>query len=180
MADVSVRPARALDVDEIARIQVETWRFSFADVLPTEALASITVAAAVDAWSPAVATPPSVKHHVLVGLEGEWTVGFTAIGPADDLQPSDPDQDATVTVGPLIVEPRWRRRGHGSRLMAAAIDHARMDGMRRAVAWLPESDTGTREFLAGAGWAADGLVRALDTGGSELREIRMQVWIESA
>jgi GNAT superfamily N-acetyltransferase len=166
-------------VDEIARIQVETWHFSYADLLPAAALAGLDVARAVQAWTPAVTSPPSSKHHVLVGLEGTWTVGFTALAPSDDLQPSDPDQEATVTVGPLIVEPRWRRRGHGSRLMAAAVDHARSDGMRRAVAWLPESDTGTKEFLAGAGWAADGLVRALDTGAGELREIRMQVWLET-
>jgi len=178
MADVSVRPARPSDVAEIARIQVETWQFSFADLLPAAALAQLDVATATQAWEPAVSAPPSPKYHVLVGMEGEWTVGFTALGPADELQPTDPA--ATVAVGPLIVEPRWRRRGHGSRLMAAAIDHARADGMVAAVAWLPESDTGTREFLAGAGWAADGLVRALDTGAGELREIRMRVALDES
>ena len=175
MADVSVRPARAGDVAEIARIQVETWQFTYADVLPAEALAGLTVGAAVAAWEPAVQAPPSRHHHVLVALEGEWTVGFTALSPADDLQPDDPDAQSTVAIGPLIVEARWRRRGHGSRLMAAAVDHARADGMTRAVAWVPESDNGTREFLVGAGWTPDGLVRALDTGAGELREQRLVV-----
>ena len=175
MADVSVRPARESDVGEIARIQVETWHFTYADVLPADALAGLTVEAATAAWQPAIVTPPTRRHHVLVANEGEWTVGFTAFGPADDLQAEDVDPDATIAVGPLIVESRWRRRGHGSRLMAAAVDLARLDGMTRAVAWVPESDTGTREFLAGAGWAPDGLIRALDTGASELREQRLAV-----
>lgn len=175
MADVSVRPARESDVGEIARIQVETWQFSYADQLPAEALAALTVEAATDAWQPAVVSPPSPRHHVLVALEGQWTVGFTAFGPADDLQPEDTDPETTIAVGPLIVEARWRRRGHGSRLMAATIDTARADAMTRAIAWVPESDQGTREFLVGAGWAADGLVRALDTGASELREQRLAV-----
>ena len=47
--------------------------------------------------------------------------------------------------------------------------------MTSAVSWIPEADTVTREFLIGAGWAPDGLVRALDTGAGELREIRLQV-----
>jgi hypothetical protein len=59
--------------------------------------------------------------------------------------------------------------------MAAAVDLAREDGMTRAITWIPEADTVTREFLIGAGWAADGLVRALDTGAGELREMRLHV-----
>ena len=173
MADVSVRPARTGDVGEIARIQVDTWHFTYAGILPEQALAGLTVDAAEAAWNPAVQSPPSVRHHVLVALEGQWTVGFTAVGPAEDLQAEDPEQSTTAAIGPLIVESRWRRRGHGSRLMAAAVDHARSDGMTRAIAWVPESDNGTREFLLGAGWSPDGLVRALDTGTGELREQRL-------
>jgi hypothetical protein len=45
--------------------------------------------------------------------------------------------------------------------------------MTRAVAWLPEGDNPSREFFVSAGWAPDGLVRALDTGAGELREIRL-------
>jgi GNAT superfamily N-acetyltransferase len=175
MADVSVRVAHAADVGEIARIQVETWHLTYADVLGAHALASLTVDAAEAAWRPAVESSPSPKHHVLVALEGQWTVGFTASGPASDLEPADVDPETTITVGPLIVEARWRRRGHGSRLMAATVDLAREDGMTRAVAWVPESDIGTREFLMGAGWSPDGLVRALDTGTGELREQRLTV-----
>lgn len=175
MADVSVRPARDADVAEIARIQLETWRHGYATILPAPVLDALTRDTARDAWAAAVAAPPSPLHHVLVAQEQEWTVGFVALAPADDLQPEDPEPSSTVAIGPLLVEPRWARRGHGSRLMAAAIEHARADGMTRAVCWIPEPDTVSREFLVGAGWAADGLARALDTGAGELREIRLHV-----
>jgi hypothetical protein len=59
--------------------------------------------------------------------------------------------------------------------MAAAVDTARADEMTRAICWIPEADTVSREFLVGAGWTPDGLVRALDTGAGELREIRLVV-----
>jgi GNAT superfamily N-acetyltransferase len=177
MADVSVRPARPDDVAEIARIQVETWRTAYVTILPAPVLAALSVESAVQAWAPAVTSPPSAQHHVLVAQEAEWTVGFTASSPAEDLETEDPDPSTTAAFGPLLVEPRWGRRGHASRLLAAAVDHARGDGMTRAIIWIPENDAATRSFLTSAGWAPDGLARALDTGAGELREIRLHVWL---
>jgi GNAT superfamily N-acetyltransferase len=173
MADVSVRPATVGDAAELGRIQLETWRTAYQDVLPETALAGLTADAAAAQWAAAIAEPPSPRHHVLVALEQQWRVGFAALGPADDLESADPEPDATAALVVLLVEPRWGRRGHGSRLLAAATDHARADGMTRVLVWLPEADSVTRDFLASAGWAPDGLVRALDTGAGELREIRL-------
>lgn len=175
MADMSVRPARPDDVAEIARIQVATWRHGYASIIPAPVLEAVTEQAASSAWSSAVTSPPSPRHHVLVAQEQQWLVGFVALGPADDLQPDDPEPSTTTAVGPLLVEPRWGRRGHASRLMAAAVEHAQAHGSTRAVMWIPEADTASREFLIGAGWEPDGLARALDTGAGELREIRLHV-----
>jgi GNAT superfamily N-acetyltransferase len=174
VADVSVRPAVPDDAAELGRIQVETWRTAYADVLPRPVLDDLSVEAAAASWSAAITTPPSGSHHVLVALEQQWRVGFVAVGPADDLEPTDPDPQTTLGVAVLLVEPRWGRRGHGSRLLAAAVDHARADGMTRAVMWIPEADTASRDFLISAGWSPDGLARGLDTGAGELREIRLR------
>jgi GNAT superfamily N-acetyltransferase len=174
VADVSVRPAVPDDAAELGRIQVETWRTAYADVLPRPVLDDLSVEAAAASWSAAITTPPSGGHHVLVALEQQWRVGFVAVGPADDLEPTDPDPQTTLGVAVLLVEPRWGRRGHGSRLLAAAVDHARADGMTRAVMWIPEADTASRDFLISAGWSPDGLARGLDTGAGELREIRLR------
>jgi GNAT superfamily N-acetyltransferase len=178
VADVSVRPAAVSDAAEIARIQLETWRTAYADVLPEPVRAGLSADAAASAWGAAITTPPTPHHHVLVAVEGSWRVGFSAFGPADDLEPEDPEPHRTLAIAPLLVEPRWGRRGHGSRLLAATVDVARADGMMRAVMWLPEADTASREFLLSAGWAPDGLVRALDTGAGELREVRLHVSLQ--
>jgi GNAT superfamily N-acetyltransferase len=177
MADVSVRPARPDDAAELGRIQVETWRTAYSEILPAAVLDGLQPADAAAAWSAAISQPPSPRHHVLVALEQEWRVGFVALGPADDLESDDPEPETTVAVAPMLVEPRWGRRGHGSRLLAAAVDHARLDGMTRAIAWIPEADQASREFLVSAGWAPDGLARALETGAGELREIRLHASI---
>jgi GNAT superfamily N-acetyltransferase len=178
VADVSVRPARSGDAGEIGRIQLDTWRTAYGSILPAPVLAGLSADGAAQVWSAAISSPPTPRHHVLVAMEGEQRVGFVALAPADDLEPEDADPDTTVAIAPILVEPRWGRRGHGSRLLAAAVDHARRDGATRAIAWIPEGDAVSREFLLSAGWAPDGLARALDTGAGELREIRLHTSLE--
>ena len=153
MADVGVRAAGADDVPEIARIQVLTWTTAYRPFLPEAVLAGLTEERAAGAWAAAVGAPP--PYRVLVAYEQDWTVGFAAIGPSgeEDASPGD----AAVAV--LLVEPRWGRRGHGSRLLAAAVDHLRADGLTRLVAWVPEGDgprppSTPRPAGSGTGWSA--------------------------
>ena len=132
---------------------------------------------AAQVWAAAIESPPSPQHRVLVALEQSWRVGFAALAPADD-DDSAVAPGHTAALAPLLVQPRWGRRGHGSRLLAAAVDHARGDGITRLVAWVLEGDTPSREFLVSAGWAPDGLARALDTGAGELREVRLHTTLQ--
>ncbi len=184
MADVGVRPARPDDCGEIGRIQVDTWRTAFERILPSAVLESLSAEGAAQTWSAAVLQPPSPRHRVLVATERQWLVGFAAFGPADPDEPApgaDPEAPEAATIADaqtdalvaLLVEPRWGRRGHGSRLLAAVTDHCTQAGTERLTMWIPEGDSVTHGFLESAGWAPDGLVRALDTGAGDLREIRL-------
>ena len=109
---------------------------------------------------------------MLVATEGGWTVGFVAAGPADVPADSPLGPEAWGEVGALLVEPRWGRRGHGGRLLAAAAEALRERGARYGLAWVPEKDDASRRFYARAGWEPDGTVRGLDTGDGVLREVR--------
>ncbi|MEX2290365.1 MAG: GNAT family N-acetyltransferase [Mycobacteriales bacterium] len=165
MADVSVRPARPEDAERVARVQLSTWRTAYGDLLPAEALDVPEVQAAA-LWLGAVESPPSPRHRLLVAMERDELVGFAASGP-------DPELDGTtVELMTLLVEPRWGRRGHGSRLVAASVEHWRGDSFTRAVAWAWERDPATRSFLASSGWEPDGMVRGLDTGPRVQRQLR--------
>ncbi|MDQ6875890.1 MAG: GNAT family N-acetyltransferase [Actinomycetota bacterium] len=172
MADVGVRTARERDVAAIAEIQLVTWRTAYRDVLPPTMLEGLTVEAIAEHWGAAVASPPSARHRVLVANEGSVTVGFAAIGPAEE---EGHDPPSTGSVSALLVEPRWGRRGHGSRLLAAGADLMRADGCRLAVTWLLEPDQISARFFRSAGWAPDGAARALDMDGRFVRELRMHV-----
>ena len=161
-ADVSVRPATPDDAPSIARVQQVTCRTAFADVLPRSVLDSWDDEAAAATWRSAVGTPPSPGHTVLVAVDAGSVVGFAATAPAE--------QARELTV--LLVEPRWGRRGHGSRLLAAVADLARTAGTSTLTTWLPEQDHVTSRFLETAGWAPEGGVRLLESGDDAVRQLR--------
>jgi L-amino acid N-acyltransferase YncA len=174
VADVAVRAARASDVPEIARIQVDTWRTAYRRFLPAGVLDALTVELATPAWAAAVDSPPSAAHHVLVATERDEIVGFTAVGPSEE-EDAAPGEAA---VAALLVEPRWGRRGHGSRLLAAAVEHLRGDAATRLVAWVPDGDRASAGFYTAAGWEQDGTVRTLEADGGTVRESRWHVSLE--
>jgi GNAT superfamily N-acetyltransferase len=179
-ADVSVRPARPDDAAEIARIQLVTWRTAYRALLPTTVLDEWDADAATASWRAAVASPPTPGHGVLVALERNTVVGFAAFGPAElaEGETGDP-AGPTAELSTLLVEPRWGRRGHGSRLLAAVADVARGGGAARLQVWLPETDSVSAGFYESAGWAPDGWARTLDTGDAEpLREIRWHALLD--
>ena len=176
MADASVRPAEPADAVEIARIQLDTWRAAYADLLPAAIFDELDVGEAELTWRQTVEQGPA---QVFVAVEGGWLVGFCAAGPAPEDETASADgspakDSATVAlVSSLLVEPRWGRRGHGGRLLAEAGKAMRAAGSTRGIAWVPEPDKATLKFYERGGWVPDGTVRTLDAGGRPLREVRL-------
>jgi GNAT superfamily N-acetyltransferase len=177
MATATVRPATVEDVDEIVRIQADTWEAAYSGLVPAEAITRLRSPEAHRAWAAAVTAGEG--HHVLVATESEWTVGFCAAAPAQAperaVAPDSPTlgPEAWAEISALLVEPRWGRRGHGGRLLATVAAHLREIGAVFGLAWVPETDAASRKFYSGVGWELDGTVRVLDTGEGELREVRV-------
>jgi GNAT superfamily N-acetyltransferase len=180
-----VRPARPEDAAEIARIQLTTWRTAYRRMFPAHVLANLDEAYLARGWTEAITAPPTSRHRVLIAVEQGETVttvvGFAASGPADEqaLAPDEkplPDDVAAIT--DLLIEPRWGRRGHGSRQLAAAVDTWRDDGFRTAVAWAYESDEVMRKFLTSTGWEPDGAGRALDVDDLLVPQLRLHVAVD--
>jgi GNAT superfamily N-acetyltransferase len=182
MALAFVRPARPDDAAEIARVQLATWRHAYRRILPRQALDGIDDAWVTQRWQTSIEAPPSPRHRVLVAVEQAeqaYLVGFAATGVIDEAALA-PDEDPVKMLRPdvasvtdLLVEPRWGRRGHGSRLLAACVDLWREDGFTTALAWAFEADTAMRRFLTSAGWELDGVTRALDVDDMLVPQVRL-------
>lgn len=171
-ADVSVRPARAEDALSVGAVMLAAWRRQYADVLPKQALDQLSPLAVADDWKRSITAPPTPRHTVLVATEGAAIVGYAVAAPAGDV-------GATAgTVGEivdLVVDPDHTKAGHGSRLLAASIDHLRRHGYTEAITWSGEKDRIRLRFLESAGFADDGGSRTMDSGPgtATLRQIRL-------
>src|SRR3954452_17984253 len=149
-ADVSVRIAWADDADAIAEIQARAWATSYAGLVP--AAADLRTSDFAQIWRQALVRPADARHRALVALDGSRVVGFAITTPA-----TDPDCDP-VTDGELMeltVAAEERGKGHGSRLLQAAVDTMVADRFTRAVTWLVAGDDTLLEFLTETGWAPD-------------------------
>ena len=161
-ADVSVRVAWADDADAIAAVQVRAWPALYAGVLPAEAFPSDVESVAAQ-WRQSLARPSDARNRVLVALERNRVVGFALTSPA-----ADPDCDpvADGELAEVTLDPAERAKGHGSRLLQAAVDTLAADRFTRAVTWVNAGDDALRTFLTQAGWAPDTAHRELDLDGS--------------
>lgn len=171
-ADVSVRVAWIDDADAVAAVQLRAWPKLYGDVLPAEALPSDHAALATQ-WRQVLGRTDDARNRVLVALERNRVVGFALTSPAVD---PDCDPIADGEVSEITLDPDERGKGHGSRLLQAAVDTLVADRFTRAVTWLVASDDGTRAFLTAAGWAPDTAHRELDldgTGTTTVKQLRL-------
>lgn len=159
--------------------------------MPPSVLDRLVSDEVVSRWAETIQAPPTPGHHVLVAREQDAIVGIVAFGPAEDRDAvaeigpegpaaSQPDDGPTGEIATLLVEPRWGRRGHGSRLLAATVDIARADGVARLITWVPENDVSARTFFGSAGWQEAGVIRTLDADGTPLREVCLHTSILEA
>jgi ribosomal protein S18 acetylase RimI-like enzyme len=170
-ADVSVRLAWGDDAEAIAAIQARAWATSYAELVP--GAGELRSADFAQLWRDALTRPADARHRALVALERNRVVGFVITTPATDPD-CDPVSDAELME--LTVDAEERGKGHGSRLLQAAIDTMSADRFSRAVTWLGADDDATRTFLTEAGWAADTAHRTLDLDGSgatQVKQIRL-------
>lgn len=159
-ADVSVRPAVPGDDVAMTAIQVGAWRADHQQVLGDDVLDALDTVRMREQWAAAISAPPGPGFGVLVACDGADVVGFAAVAPGQLLA--------------LEVEPRHQRGGHGSRLLAAAVDRLRRDGATEVVTWVLDGDAGREAFLSGAGLGPDGRTRTLATG---VRDVVEHRWV---
>lgn len=162
-ADVSVRPAVPGDESAIAHVQLTAWRDEHRDVLGDEVLALLDEDAVRTQWAAAITAAPA-GHRVLVACDGPTVVGFAAIAPVPAPAGAPLDTAPGGVILALEVAPHAQRGGHGSRLLAAAVDLLREQGADQVHTWVLDGDDARARFLGGAGLGPDDTAREVASG----------------
>ena len=136
---------------------------SHAEVLGQGALDMLDASAIEAQWASAVSSPPGsgLPRAGRVRRTDGRRRGVRRPVPTPEGRPFDAPGGAILA---LEVEPAHQRVGHGSRLLAAAVDTLREDGADQVHTWVLDGDDARAQFLSSAGLGPDDVVRELVSG----------------
>lgn len=148
-----IRRATESDAAGIARVQVETWRAAYADVLPAETLADIDVDRRAEQWRGWLGGASST----FVGeVDGEVR-GFAGVGEAREEQ-------GVGELYTIYVLPGEWGTGLGTRLIERAEEELRARGFDRALLDVLADNPRARRFYERQGWRSTEAFRSTFLG----------------
>ena len=148
----TIRPATVTDVEAVVSMKNEAWRWAYADILPAEHLAALTIDAQADWWRARLATSEPYDNWVFVAVDGDRVVGVAGAERARD---ADADR-STGELAMLYLLPDHVGHGLGRGLHDRALDALRAAGFGRATLWVLEANERGRGFYEHVGWRPDG------------------------
>lgn len=148
----------------MARIRVESWRATYAGVVPNSILDRLDVSRNRAFFARRVAE--AAPAGSLVAEVGGAVVGYALFAPA-----RDEDAAGCGEIEAIYVQPGSLGTGVGTALMEAAIARLRTASVV-IVLWVLTDNRPARRFYEHLGFAADGASRMLDFDGTPVEEIR--------
>lgn len=134
MDDITIRAACPGDARAIARLDVETWRTTYAGILTGEYLVSLSEQRREEGWARVIAREP---RDVRVALDGEGRiVGFGSCGACRG------EPGFTGEVFTLYVEPDRQNQGIGRRLLLSLFARLVAQGHSNAVLFVLQDNPG--------------------------------------
>lgn len=163
---LSLRRAGPTDAATLARIHHQVWMESYATIAPPEAIAALTEARRLAGWTAALqADDPTT----LIAMDGEVPTDLVCYG-----APTDTTFGSRGEVRHLYLLPGHRRRGHGLRLLTAALMALRDNGYPGAALAVVEENTHARSFYQRAG--GEEILSFTDKGPLWRSRNRLVVW----
>jgi ribosomal protein S18 acetylase RimI-like enzyme len=128
MDEITVRQARPGDACGIARLDVETWRTTYAGVLSAAYLVSLSERRREIGWRMVIQREP---RDVRIAVDAAGSIlGFGSCGP------SRSERHFPGEVFTLYVAPDWQNHGIGRRLLIALFRRLVVSGLDAAIVWV--------------------------------------------
>jgi ribosomal protein S18 acetylase RimI-like enzyme len=128
MDEIAIRASRLDDAGPIARLDVETWRATYAGILATPYLVGLSPERRAIGWANVIRREPRDVRVAVTG-DGEL-VGFGSCGKCRG------EPGFTSEVFTLYVAPDWQNQGTGRRLLLAMFARLVSEGHSSAVIWV--------------------------------------------
>jgi len=163
---ISIRAATAQDASAIAHVHVESWKTTYAGIVPDEYLAGLDEILRTKLWHELLAT----ESLVLVAELGGRMVGFAHGGTN-----REPLKECDAELYSIYLLHEAQRHGTGTALLRGIATGLADRGLTRMAVWVLEKNP-SRNFYErmGAHLAAS---KVIDIGGMKLMEVAY-VWAE--
>ncbi|NWG15440.1 MAG: GNAT family N-acetyltransferase [Chloroflexi bacterium] len=159
-----IRPATLEDAAGIARVHVDSWRSTYAGIVPDDYLAGLRYERSEAVWRRNLSDPQSRSVYLVAEDESGSIVGFVCGGPGRDEHP-----DYSGELYAIYLFQEVQGQGIGRRLMKTLADEMLA---RRYASWLiwVLKDNPARGFYERMGGVYV-MEKDIEIGGANLREV---------
>jgi L-amino acid N-acyltransferase YncA len=142
---IGIRMARPTDAADIAHVYVESWRDTYAGILPDAGLVRMSKTDQAAAWTRTI-KQSNLRNPVLVAADTKSNIyGFASAGPSRER--SLPYEGEVYT---LYVAPGWTGQGIGAALLSSVFRLFSKGGYNGMIIWAL-SDNPSRFFYEAMG-----------------------------
>ena len=160
-----IREAHLGDAGPMARIHIDTWRTTYAGLIPAEFLAGMSYQDREARWVDILEASRPATNNFVAETDGGKIVGFAGGGPE-----RDGNRTYLGEMYAIYLSQQHQRKGFGRHLVAAVTQHLRLDGFESMLVWVLKDNHAACQSYESLGGVLVG--RKEDTiGGAKLKEV---------
>jgi ribosomal protein S18 acetylase RimI-like enzyme len=161
-----IRPARPDDAPAVARVHVDSWRETYAGLVPGDFLASLSYERREQMWKSGL-EHPGWKGVLFVAEDPEHGVaGFVAGGP-----PQEPDGEFSCELWAIYLLWAHQGKGTGGQLFRRFVEEMVSRGHSSMLLWVLAENHPSRRFYEALGGTLTDRRRTIDEDGVPLEEV---------
>ncbi len=162
---IRIREAVPADAGGITRVHIDTWRTSYAGIVPDEHLAGLSYSRREPVWVQILTRDAPAECNFVAETEGGEVVGFAGGGPE-----REGDEVYRGELYAIYLLQEHQGRGIGRRLACAVAQGLLSSGFDSMLLWVLEDNRRARRFYESLGGAVVGR-KSIEIGGAALVEV---------
>ena len=130
---VIIRDVRISDAENIARVNVDTWRIAYAGLIDENTLQNLSYSEKANRWRNTLESLDD-RTVIYIAEVGDNLVGFVLAG-QEQQDPSIKSSQYKGELRAIYVSERFQRRGIGTRLVLKVIDYLIKNDVNSMCVW---------------------------------------------